>query len=222
MNKKNVKKALLLVLCAILLVVASVMGTLAYLTDSGKVVNTFTAGKVYITLDEAITNVDGKPLDAEDGNIVDLAQAARKAGEVNQSIGNKYHLIPGSNYTKDPTVTVEANSEACWLFIKVENGISAIEGGTTIAQQIADNDWIELDGVSGVYYRRHMESQTDQKYVVFTNFTVASEKNNADLNAVKDNNVTVTAFAVQEENVATSVDGEMNKALAAWDIVKPA
>lgn len=222
MNKKTVKKALLLTVCAILLVVASVMGTLAYLTDNGKVVNTFTAGKVYITLDEAITDIDGKPLDAEAGNIVDLAQAARKAGEINETVGNKYHLIPGSTYTKDPTVTVEAGSEACWLFVKVDNGISAIEGGTTIAQQIVAKGWIALDGVSGVYYRRHMESGSAQKYIVFENFTVDAQKTNTDLFNVKDNNVTVTAFAVQEENVATSVDGEMNKALAAWDIVKPA
>ena len=31
-----------------------------------------------------------------------------------------YKMIPGNTIAKDPTVTVKANSEACWLFVKVE------------------------------------------------------------------------------------------------------
>ena len=57
MKKKT--KALMLVLCAVLLVTASVLGTMAYLTSTEKVVNTFTVGKVAITLDEAKVNADG-------------------------------------------------------------------------------------------------------------------------------------------------------------------
>ena len=49
---KKAKKALALVLCAVLLVAGSVMGTMAYLTSKDEVVNTFTVGKVGITLDE--------------------------------------------------------------------------------------------------------------------------------------------------------------------------
>ena len=50
---KTKSKALLLTLCAVLLVAASVMGTMAYLTSTDKVENTFTVGNVKITLDEA-------------------------------------------------------------------------------------------------------------------------------------------------------------------------
>lgn len=31
-----------------------------------------------------------------------------------------YKMVPGNTITKDPKVTVKANSEACWLFVKVE------------------------------------------------------------------------------------------------------
>ena len=41
---KNAKKVLLLVLCAVLLVGASVAGTVAYLTATDSVENTFTVG----------------------------------------------------------------------------------------------------------------------------------------------------------------------------------
>lgn len=56
---KTKSKALLLTLCAVLLVAASVMGTMAYLTSTDKVENTFTVGNVKITLDEAKVNTDG-------------------------------------------------------------------------------------------------------------------------------------------------------------------
>ena len=51
--KKNLKKVLLLVLCAALLVSVTVAGTVAYLTSTAKVENTFTVGKVKITMDES-------------------------------------------------------------------------------------------------------------------------------------------------------------------------
>ena len=114
MKKKT--KALMLVLCAVLLVTASVLGTMAYLTSTDQVVNTFTVGKVAITLDEAQVDPDGTP----------VAGAARVKG-------NAYHLLPGHTYTKDPTVHVQANSENSFIFVKVENGIANYEAGTTIA-----------------------------------------------------------------------------------------
>lgn len=99
---KTKSKALLLTLCAVLLVAASVLGTMAYLTSSAEVKNTFTIGKVEIKLDEAKVNADGIP---EEG-------AARVTA-------NSYKLMPGTTYTKDPTVTVKAGSEESYVRMKV-------------------------------------------------------------------------------------------------------
>lgn len=99
---KTKSKALLLTLCAVLLVAASVLGTMAYLTSTAKVENTFTIGKVEIKLDEAKVNADGIP---EEG-------AARVQA-------NSYKLMPGNTYTKDPTVTVKAGSEESYVRMKV-------------------------------------------------------------------------------------------------------
>ena len=49
---KTKSKALLLTLCAVLLVTASVLGTMAYLTSQDQVVNTFTVGSVAIKLED--------------------------------------------------------------------------------------------------------------------------------------------------------------------------
>ena len=42
------KKSLLTILCLVLVVTVSVVGTLAYLTDTDSAVNTFTIGRVEI------------------------------------------------------------------------------------------------------------------------------------------------------------------------------
>lgn len=99
---KTKSKALLLTLCAVLLVAASVMGTMAYLTSSAEVKNTFTVGKVEIKLDEAKVTADGIPVEGAD-----------------RVTANSYKLMPGTTYTKDPTVTVLNGSEASYVRMKV-------------------------------------------------------------------------------------------------------
>ncbi len=99
---KTKSKALLLTLCAVLLIAASVLGTMAYLTSSAEVKNTFTVGKVEIKLDEAKVTADGIPVEGAD-----------------RVTANSYKLMPGTTYTKDPTVTVKAGSEESYVRMKV-------------------------------------------------------------------------------------------------------
>ena len=98
---KTKSKALLMTLCAVLLVAASVLGTMAYLTSTDEVENTFTVGNVKITLDEAKVNADG----TVNGN--------------DRVKGNEYKLMPGHTYVKDPTVTVKAPSVDSYVRMKV-------------------------------------------------------------------------------------------------------
>lgn len=99
---KTSMKALTLVLCAVLLVCASVMGTLAYLKSTTDVVkNTFTVGKVAIKLDEAPVDEYGKVVSG------------------NRCNANTYKLMPGHTYTKDPMVTVMAESETSYIRMMV-------------------------------------------------------------------------------------------------------
>lgn len=202
MKMKTKRKALLLSLCAVLLVVASVMGTMAYLTDRDTVTNTFTVGKVEITLDE--TKVD-------------------KYGKVDTTVTepvkeNEYLLVPGQEYTKDPTVHVKPESEDSWVFVKVDNAIAtleadSVEGGyQQITRQIINNNWNQLtdaDGndVAGVYYRVYAPTTTpaaDTNYLVFGNFKL---KDNADKETdvwgAANTTITVTAYAIQKAGFDT-------------------
>lgn len=112
MKAKTKTKALLMSLCAVLLVAASVLGTMAYLTDSKDVKNTFTVGNVAITLDEAKVDDNGNAIDKQGKQVTNLADAERVPG-------NAYKLLPNHTYVKDPTVTVLKPSVASYVRMKV-------------------------------------------------------------------------------------------------------
>lgn len=183
----KLRKTLLVVASAILLVVASVMGTMAWLTSTtGEVKNTFTVGNVAITLDEAKVNEYGS---------VDSDSSAERVN------GNTYKLINGHTYTKDPTIHVADGSEDCYLFVKVVNGISDIEAsGNAIATQMEAQGWKALDGVDNVYYYTVEGVITAVSagcdVTVFASFTVADD---ATLGSYVNASVTVTAYAVQKD-----------------------
>ena len=188
---KTARKALMLVLCAALLVSATVMGTLAYLQDTTEVVeNTFSVGQVKIDLDEAEVDVYGEAVEG----------AARVKA-------NNYKLIPGHTYTKDPTVHVEEGSEVSYVFVKVENGIADIEAAdNTIAAQIAANGWTALGGVDNVFYQAGVDAREDAvDLVVFESFVIAD---NAELVGYANAQVNITAYAIQADGFDT--------AAAAW------
>ena len=142
---KTKSKALLLALCAVLLVAASVLGTLAYLTSQDQVTNTFSVGSVAITLDEKDVDNDSNTEDnvTVEGVIRDKA--------------NGYNLLPGHQYDKDPIIRVDSKSEDCYLFVIVKNEIAAIEsdaeGDKTVAVQMAEKGWNKVGTTeNGILY----------------------------------------------------------------------
>lgn len=181
---KTARKALVLILCAALLVSATVMGTLAYLTDNDTVENTFTVGKVNIKLDEAPVGENGKKITG------DRVKA------------NKYQLFPGHEYDKDPTVTVEHDSQDCYIYVTVDNGIKDIEDQTkTIAAQMAANGWILVKDTTDVYTDGVVHHADDTK-AVFGSFKIATTVK--DVSAYSNAKITVKAYAVQADGFGTA------------------
>ena len=99
---KKAKKILALLLCAVLLIGASVAGTLAYLTDKEAVKNTFTVG-----------NID-----------IELHEGGEKTRN-DQTVGLDLHLVPNVPVDKKPVVTVLKDSEDCYVRVKVTVDLSA-------------------------------------------------------------------------------------------------
>lgn len=186
---KKATKIIALLLCAVLLVGASVAGTLAYLTSTGSVTNTFTVGEVEITLKE-------KALDVETGK--------QQTGGTPVTGLQEIKLIPGRTIEKEPFITVGDDSEDCWLFVKVENGL---EGAGEITW--AEGDWTQINGTN---YWKYKETVSAEAVVtVFTGFVCDKDLGHDDLDDFEGAEIVITAYAIQSEGVSAD---------AAWDAVK--
>ena len=122
-----------------------------------------------------------------------------------------YKMVPGNKLDKNPTVTVKANSEACWLFVKVTESENLKD---FITYAIAEG-WTELQ--DGVYYREVPASNADQTFPVLAgNAVTVKDTVTKEMLTAKDfANPTLTfkAYAVQKDNVASASD--------AWAKVNP-
>ena len=172
-NRRGVSgKAFAAVLALALVLGCALGGTVAWLVaNSDTVTNTFTYGDINITLTET------KPVSRE------------------------AKIIPGVDIEKDPKVTVKANSEACWLFVKVEKAGTFVEGKVTYS--IADG-WTPLTGHDGVYYRKvgAVTADTDF-YALRGNVVKVSDKlTKEDIkNITTKPTLTFTAYAVQKDGI---------------------
>ena len=138
-------------------------------------------------------------------------------GDINitlsETTGNDYKIIPGVNIGKDPKVTVKKDSEACWLFVKVE------KAGTFVANKVTYSiatGWTQGDGTNipeNVYYREVEAVTADTSYYVLQGsteypngvVTVSEELTKAEVNSITAENqpkLTFTAYAVQKDGIA--------------------
>ena len=211
---KKTRKILLMAACAVLLVCISVGATVAYLTATDTVTNTFTVGKVKITLDEAKVNADGKSVDKNGNVVTNLSDAER----VQQ---NSYKLMPGHEYTKDPTVTVKAGSEESYVRVLVT---VTFEKALTDAQLSMNLDGI-FTGYSEKWGRSNKEVSTDKKTItyeyrydttvsagetdnkldaLFTGIKIPGNWENDDLAAIGGFKIEIVAQAVQADGFANA------------------
>ena len=80
---------------------------------------------------------------------------------------NDFKMVPGFTIEKDPKVTVEKGSEACYLFVKVDESANL---KTYIDYKVIDGEdgWTQLTtdqnvAVTGVYYRKVAANTTDDQ-----------------------------------------------------------
>ena len=223
---KTAKKALLLTVCALVLVAATVFGTMAYLSDADKVDNTFTVGKIDIKLDEAKTNEDGEPMKGND--------VITSWDDADRVQGNEYHLVPGCVYHKDPVVWVQPNSEKSILYVTVDNQMAPVVEQKFLDDQIDKYGWDKLVDVNGdpvlkdgkqVYFQfaPETDAETTLDYIVFSSIRVDMDADQKALEAVQDNHIIINAYAVQQagwsEDLGPVTRPLTGKALAvtAWE-----
>ena len=145
-------------------------------------------------------------------------------GDINialtETTGADYKIIPGVDIAKDPKVTVKANSEACWLFVKVDEAGTFVEVTYSVA-----NGWTQGDGTKipeNVYYREvsAAEAKNGASYYVLAGDTdhpngvviVSDTLTKEDIEDITTQpTLTFTAYAVQKDGIAD--------AATAWSII---
>lgn len=215
---KKTSKALLLMLCAVLLVAASVLGTMAYLTSSDEVVNTFTVGNVQIKLDEAKANADGS-----------VVQGADRVK------ANSYKLLPGHEYNKDPMVTVLKGSESAYIKMTVTftkaaelDAIFAPTGAnmTSIFKGYDSTNWIAKGNTENTadntrtyefWYKAPVAAPDNDVALdaLFDSITVPGNITNAQLATIEGMTITVNAYAIQADGF--TANGNKTAADVAWE-----
>lgn len=204
---KTRSKALLLTLCAVLLVAATIFGTMAYLTSTDTVTNTFTVGKVNIKLDEAKANPDGSL----------VANADRVKA-------NSYKLLPGHTYSKDPMVTVLSGSESSYVKMTVTfskaNELDAIfaPDGANLTRIFSGYDaanWIAKGNTKDAtantrtyefWYKEAVAAPDGDVALdaLFDSITVPGEITNEQLATIEGMTITVNAYAIQADGFANA------------------
>lgn len=227
--KKKLLTTTILVIAAITLVVSTMLATIAYLTSSTAVSNTFTVGDVKITMFESKVNSDGEIINPADGKTAD---------------GNSYHLSPGRTYVKDPSIFIDSTSDDCYLFIKTRNQIAHLEDGNlnpveddalTMREQLLKHGWKPLyrtetdetiycykgDATDNPAFATYVTKPTNTKKQIdlFDNFTIDTK---ADISKSGGAKVTITAFAIQTKGIDISNDitaGSFEYMCKLWNIV---
>jgi predicted ribosomally synthesized peptide with SipW-like signal peptide len=195
-------------MCVALLITSTYLFTTAYLSDSAEVVNTFTVGKVDISLDEVKVNEKGEPVGDEDGD-----------GENDRTTeGNKYHLIPGKKYEKDPTLYLEKGSEDAYIRMLVTLNCYKelselyedefylqyfVEGWNPEIWQYTNKTAVDEEANTIAYeFRYHKTcSAKDEKIALealFTQFVVPAQLTGAELQTLNDFKMSVEGHAIQK------------------------
>lgn len=138
-------------------------------------------------------------------------------GDINiglgETTGNDYKIIPGVNIKKDPKVTVEADSEACWLFVKVVKDGTFVDG--KVSYSVDTDKWTLVPGQNNVYYRAvtEAEAKAGVSYYVLKGdatytdgvITVSNTLTKEDIkNITTKPTPTFTAYAVQQAGFDTA------------------
>lgn len=199
------KKVFATVIATALILCCAIGATFAWLSvKTSEVKNTFTVGNINISLWENKIADGGKEFASPEATV---------------TANDGYVMVPGATLVKNPTVTVEANSEDCWVFIKVKKSSNF----DTFMSYLVNSAWTQLDTAEDdgyeVYYLEHTSQTTDKDYSfiagekVTINGTVTKDQLDA-IQASPSTQPTLnfTAYAIQKDSFST--------ATAAWDEVK--
>jgi hypothetical protein len=138
--------------------------------------------------------------------------------DLKETTGDHYKMTPGKELAKDPRLTVKADSENCWLFVKIEESTDKALSDF-VEYQVADG-WTALANTTGVYYREVNAADEDVSFPVIKDdkVKVKGSVTQEMLEQLNDQNypkLTITGYAVQRDAEIAEVD----TAAEAWNLI---
>ena len=185
--RKGSNLKVVLTLTAIALIICfSIGGTIAWLMDdTDPITNTFTTSGLSIELTE------------------------------NKPTNNTAKMVPGAEIEKNPSVTVFAKSETCYVFVKIDKAnnfdkfmsFGVAQGWTPIAED------------SNIYYRTVTYSDSNQNFPILdgNKVIVSPDVTKEDMETVTAGNeptLTFTAYAIQSANLGEKTIAQI------WEMAK--
>ena len=208
-QKKMKKKSLVTLVVTCLLLCATALGTVAWLTASDEVVNKFTVG--------SITEPEVGPENPENPDPDSMDTPDVYDPDVDGNLFEPYwkddsKLVPGYSISKDPYVGIGAKSENAYAFVNVTNNFGnnvyfELNDGwkVVVADEVVYGETTYYSGGLFVYDEALKGSLTDSVWTptpVFDEVCVADNATAEDLNSVAEKEIKVECFlhqAIDEE-----------------------
>ena len=247
MKNSKLRRVLMLLACAVLLVSLSVGATLAYLTSVTPLVqNTFSVGNV--SFDQTETD------DGDDETVDEVAIAGgldetkvnvfgdRDTTATSRVTANTYKIMPAHQYTKDPVVHIAEESEPVWVFVRIQNPITAIEAAVveygantltttgeqkwiphingTVHEQIDGNGWtlIAGDTTDGVYAFDYIANPDDDVTTFFA-FAIQGDLEYKDISGYAGAAINVQAYIVQADGFTSATAAYEAAPCTGWPVI---
>lgn len=198
------KKIAIAIAAAALAGTCAIGGTLAWLTSTDQVSNTFTMGKITMDIKESPVNSEGT-VDTEAPDV--------------DTQPNAYKISPQATVLKDPNVTISADSEDCYVFVAIKNDLKGSVDGQEDPQKIATytvtDAWEKVDStITDVEVYLYTAPEDDivmgglTNVTVFPNLSISEDLVEGTLTG----GVDVYGYAHQAEN--TNLEAAKAEALA--------
>lgn len=139
--------------------------------------------------------------------------------ELKETTGSNYKIVPGSSQAKDPTVTVKAGSEKCYVYVLIDNTV--VLDDKVVATPNLSSAWIEVasSGTKTLYRYKdtvdRSDSNEDFSLTVFTEVSYSEDIEKGDIDTLNGKKITVTAYAHQtSDKLDTTTINDNVKTLA--------
>lgn len=179
------RKIAIAIAAAALAGTCAIGGTLAWLTSTDTVTNTFTMGDVNMVITETMLGTDTRT-----------------------EYGQEYKIVPGGSATKDPQFEIAEDSEDAWLFAYIDDTLM-VDGTAAVEKYNFAEGWVKVEGnlyvygteAGGVYTPTVVEADDDILFFTSIEFSDSLVADKEDSNNGVAGDIDVKGFLIQSENM---------------------